>query len=107
VIVDYSFYLLNGETAKLSPPKSMQFGKANKRLVDMLARANPHYGPLHLYKVDISDGFYRIQLLTSGVLKLGVCLLRFAVRPSGVSVGPAYGLDRIPTVLLLLHQNCL
>jgi hypothetical protein len=52
----------------------MQFGKANERLMDVLARANPKFGPCYMYKVDISDGFYRVPLSTTGSLKLGVCL---------------------------------
>jgi hypothetical protein len=44
VTVDYSFYGLNGETIKLVPRESMQFGKANKRLMMILLWANPQFG---------------------------------------------------------------
>jgi hypothetical protein len=81
VIVDYSFYGLNGETIKLAPRDSMQFGKANERLMTKLLHANPRFGSCHMYKIDIGDGFYRIPLSTSGVPKLGVCLPPFPGLP--------------------------
>ena len=74
VIVDYSFYGLNAETVPLSSPKSMQFGRTTKRLQQMVASANPRYGPVYMYKIDISDGFYRVPVTTSGAIKLGVVL---------------------------------
>jgi hypothetical protein len=74
VIVDYSFFGLNDETLKLSDPRSMQFGKAQERMLQARMRAHPKFGPVWAYKVDISDGFYRIPVATSGVLKLGVLM---------------------------------
>jgi hypothetical protein len=38
-----------------------------------------------MYKVDISNGFYRVPLSTSGVLKLGVCLPEFPGLPKLVA----------------------
>jgi hypothetical protein len=81
IIVDYSFYGVNADTVKLAPIESMQFGKANERLWQTIMTANPQFGPLHMYKIDISDGFYRVQLSTSGVPKLGVCLPPFPGMP--------------------------
>ena len=43
--------------------------------------AHPRFGPVHMYKLDISDGFYRVHLTNSGVLKLGVCLPPFPGQP--------------------------
>jgi hypothetical protein len=57
----------------------MQFGKANERLQSHLVKANPKY------KVDISDGFYRVPLNTLGVPKLGVCLPKFPGLPELVA----------------------
>jgi hypothetical protein len=79
IIVDYSFYGINADTVKLAPSDSMQFGKANERLWKIMMEANPKFGPLFMYKIDISDGFYRVPLSTSGVPKLGVCLPRLMV----------------------------
>jgi hypothetical protein len=70
IIVYYSFYGVNADTVKLTPAESMQFGKANERLWQTIMSANPKFGPLHMYKIDISDGFYRVPLSTSGVPKL-------------------------------------
>ena len=46
-----------------------------------ILHAHPRFGPVHMYKLDISDGFYRVHLATSGVLKLGVCLPPFPGQP--------------------------
>jgi hypothetical protein len=81
VIVDYSFYSVNADTVKLAPEDAMQFGKAIERLVQAAVQANPKFAPLLNYKVDISDGFYRIPLTTSGLKKLGVLLPSFPGMP--------------------------
>jgi hypothetical protein len=81
VIVDYSFYFVNADTLKLAPEEAMQFGKALERLLQEAVRANPKFGHTRHYKVDISDGFYRIPLSTSGVKKLGVLLPNFPGLP--------------------------
>ena len=81
IIVDYSFYGINGDTVPLAPIEAMQFGKANERLWSKILHAHPRFGPVHMYKLDISDGFYRVHLTTSGVLKLGVCLPPFPGQP--------------------------
>ena len=81
IIVDYSFFGINEDTIKLAPRRSMQFGKANERLWKEIVEANPAFGPLRMHKVDISDGFYRVPLSTSGILKLGVCLPPFDGMP--------------------------
>jgi hypothetical protein len=74
VIVDYSFYGVNDDTLKLGPADAMQFGKVIKRLLDAAVRANPKFGPLRQYKVDISDCFYWITLSTSQASRNSGCL---------------------------------
>ena len=74
IIVDYSFWDINDETLKLSPERAMQFGTAPLRIAQDLTRANPKYGPVHMLKNDMSDGFYRIGITSSGSLKLAVIL---------------------------------
>ncbi len=81
IIVDYTFYGLNGDTIKISTSDSMQFGKANEQLLQRLVHSNPKFGPCSMYKLDIADGFYRVPLTTSGVLKLGVVLPKFPGQP--------------------------
>jgi hypothetical protein len=85
VIVDYSFYGVNKDTLKLGPEEAIQFGKAVERLLKAGVRANPKFEPLLQYKLDISDGFYRIALSTSGSQRLGVLLLNFPGLPSLVA----------------------
>jgi hypothetical protein len=81
IIVDYSLYDINKDTLKMAPEQSMQFGKAIERLMQSLTRANPKFGDNRLYKVDISDGFYRVPLALSSILKLGVALPTFPGMP--------------------------
>ena len=74
LIVDYSFSGVNADTLPLAPPEAMQFGRALQRVFTSIVRANPRYGPVHLSKIDIADGFYRVWLQLSDIPKLGVIL---------------------------------
>ncbi len=85
IIVDYSFYGINAETVKLSIAASMQFGRALDRIHQHVAFANPKFGDVSALKIDIGDGFYRIPVANSGVLKLGVLLPPIAGQPAMVA----------------------
>lgn len=74
LISDYSFWGLNEETQKLAPEGAMQFGTAPRRIAEDIMRSNPKFGPVYVMKNDMSDGFYRIRLTSSGSLKLAVIL---------------------------------
>ena len=71
-IVDYSFWGINEETLPLAALESMQFGSALDRILREILLADPSFGPVQLMKVDLSDGFYRINLNVSDIPKLGV-----------------------------------
>ena len=62
LIVDLSFYGVNDDTIRQAPPEAMQFGRALHRLLATIRHADPQYGPVHMIKVDIADGFYRVGL---------------------------------------------
>jgi hypothetical protein len=64
----------------LAPSESMQFGRTLQRLLQHLVEADPRYGPTHLIKIDISDGFYRVQLNPTDAPVLGVA---FPPAPDG------------------------
>ncbi|CAJ1947446.1 unnamed protein product [Cylindrotheca closterium] len=85
-IADHSFWGLNEKTMKLALEGAMQFGTAPLRIREALMKANPDYGPVYTYKNDMSGGFYRIQLSTTGALKLGVILPRFEGLPQLVAL---------------------
>jgi hypothetical protein len=86
VIVDYTFWKINQETLKLAAQESMQFGKAVERITRVVLHANKRFGPCHAYKGDMSDGFYRIGITTSGSLKLAVLLPAFPGLPPLVAI---------------------
>ncbi|NJN71149.1 MAG: hypothetical protein HC801_13350 [Nitrospira sp.] len=77
LIVDLSFYDINLDTISLAPKEAMQFGRTLERILYQIRHANPRFGPVYLSKVDLSDGFYRIQLNGSAIAKLAVALPRF------------------------------
>jgi hypothetical protein len=109
VIVDYSFYFVNQDTLKLGPAEAMQFGKAVERLLQAAVRADPKFGPLLQYKLDILDGFYRIALSTSGVQRLGVMLPGFPGLPPLVAfplVLPMGWTDSPPFFCLFTETIC-
>ena len=71
-IVDYSWWNVNQETLPLAPKEAMQFGHALDRLLREILLADPVHGPPEMMKVDIANGFYRIQLNVDDIPKLGV-----------------------------------
>ena len=71
-IVDYSFYGVNDETCRLAPEEAMRFGQAFQRLIEDIVNADPRFGPVHLCKIDMSDGFYRVWLRLEDIPRLGV-----------------------------------
>ena len=50
----------------------MQFGHALKGILRKIPLANPAHGPVQLNNMDLSDGFYYVDLNTNDVPKLGV-----------------------------------
>jgi hypothetical protein len=80
-IVDYSFSGINQETCPLAPAEAMQFGKALQRIIEDLVNADPRWGPVYLCKVDIADGFYRVDVRINDIPKLGVVLLSLPSEP--------------------------
>jgi hypothetical protein len=71
-ICDYSSFLVNDDTIELCPTESMQFGRSLLRILQKIARSDPRLGPVYLFKIDISDGFYRIAIRSEDVPKLSV-----------------------------------
>ena len=62
LIVDLSYSRVNQECLPVAPSEAMQFGRTLQRLLQRLLAADPVLGPVFLSKIDIADGFYRIQL---------------------------------------------
>lgn len=71
-ICDYSWWGINADTLPLAALDAMQFGHALDRILREILLADPTLGPVHLIKLDISDGFYRIGLSIPDIPKLGV-----------------------------------
>lgn len=77
LIVDYSFYGLNQETLRLTPAEAMQFGRALERILYYIRYSNPRFGNVYLGKVDLADGFYRLGLSDSSIMKLAVAFPKY------------------------------
>ena len=71
-ICDYSWWDVNADTLPLATMEAMQFGHALDRILREILLADPSLGPVHLIKLDISDGFYRIAVNIDDIPKLGV-----------------------------------
>jgi hypothetical protein len=82
-IMDYSFTGVNMQSLPLSPTMAMQFGHALPRLLQHIAYADPAYGPPLLLKLDLADGYYRVQLTPEAALELAVVL-------PGPTIGTSY-----------------
>jgi len=73
LIIDYTWSGVNPATVRLAPD-SMQYGRALQRTLQRIYDADPKHGPVHMLKVDIADGFYRVWLSAADIPKLGVAL---------------------------------
>ena len=88
-IIDYTFSGVGPATLQVASPHAMQFGRAFQRVLERIVYANPRFGPVHLLKIDLSDGYYRVPLNARGALHLAVALPSSRRRP----------LLAVPTVL--------
>jgi hypothetical protein len=62
MISDYPFFEVNDDTTTFSPSGAMQFGRALKRILYSIERADPLLGLVFLSNIDIADGFYHIGI---------------------------------------------
>jgi hypothetical protein len=73
-IIDYTFSNINQHSVRLAPTRSMQFGTALQRILQRIAYADPRFGPVHMLKFDLSDGYYRVPLSPEAALELAVVI---------------------------------
>jgi hypothetical protein len=85
-IVDYSYSQVNADTLPVAPAEAMQFGQAFDRIIHKLHHANPAYGTPYMIKIDLSDGFYRLPLSTSTLLRLAVAFPNLPGEPLLVAI---------------------
>ncbi|VEU33676.1 unnamed protein product [Pseudo-nitzschia multistriata] len=72
MISDYSYFGVNKATVSEAPVEAMQFGRALKRLLQRIHRANDRFGPVYMSKIDLSDGFYRLWVKPEDTICLAV-----------------------------------
>ena len=101
IAIDYTWSGVNDATRRLAPD-SMQFGHALQRILQRMYDADPCPGPIYMMKVDIADGFYRVDLAPEDVPSLGVCFPPGARRQNSGCVlpSPSDELGGIPTTVL-------
>ncbi len=68
---------INESTIPHAPPEAMQFGGTLPRVCSQIRHANPKYGPVHLGKYDLKDGYYKMYLKALHCLRLAVVLPRY------------------------------
>ena len=122
-IADYSFYGVNRDTLPIAPDEAMQYGRALDRIIRQVVRADPKHGPVHLIKVDLADGFYRIGVTPHDIPKLAVVfpdanpladtalddrLVALPLRvPMGWTSSPPFFCAATETIADLANQNIL
>jgi hypothetical protein len=78
LLCDHSWYPVNEETLPHAPPESMQFGGTLPRVLRQIRHANPKYGPVHMCKHDVKDGYYRLYLNANDCPRLSIILPKYA-----------------------------
>jgi hypothetical protein len=86
LINDLTFYGINENTICLAPTDAMQFGRALERVLHKIQSADPRHGPVYLSKIDVADGFYRVDLETATAPTLAVILPHQAGEPPLVAI---------------------
>jgi hypothetical protein len=86
LLCDHSWYPVNEDTLPGAPPEAMQFGRALQRVLHAVRHADPAYGPVHMCKYDIKDGFYRMFLAASDCPRLAIILPRYEGEPQLVAI---------------------
>ena len=68
---------INADTLPLAAMESIQFGHALDRILQEVVLADPSMGPVQLLKVDLSDGFYHVNLNVDDIPKLDRCVFSY------------------------------
>ena len=71
-ICNYSWSVINQATLPLSPTDSMQFSHALNYYLREIILSDPALGLIYMLKLNISDGFDRVNLAPGDIPKLGV-----------------------------------
>ena len=85
-IVDYTFSGVNQVTQPNAPADAMQFGRTLDRLLRRILLADPAKGKVYLLKVDLADGYYRMQLDSQSSPKLAVVFPSLPGEPPLVAI---------------------
>jgi hypothetical protein len=72
-IMDYTYNDVNTNSLPLAPDL-LQFGHTLTRLMQRISYADPQHGPVHISKLDLADGYYRVKLSPEAALELAVVL---------------------------------
>jgi len=117
-IMDYTFTGVNQASLPLAPD-SMQIGHTLQRILQGLVYANTVFGPPHLSKFDLAEGYYRVHLSPEASLELGVvlpsvkggsaeCLVGIPLSlPMGWALSPPYFCAFTETAADLANQSIL
>ncbi len=116
-ICDYSRWGVNKDTLPLAVMEAMQLGWSLEQILLEILFANPSHGLVHMIKLDISDGFYQIDLNIDDIPKLGVVfptlpgdkpLIAFPlVLPIGWTDSPPKSCLLLRPLLILPMPDCL
>jgi hypothetical protein len=77
LLCNHSWNPVNNETLPHAPPDAIQFGGTLNRLLCNIRHANPAYGPVHLSKYDIKDGYYHMFLHADDCPRLAIIMPRY------------------------------
>ena len=85
-IVDYTYSGVNQVTQPNAPQDAMQFGRTLERVLRKILLADPAKGRVFLIKVDLADGYYRMQIDPHSSPKLAVVFPHLPGEPQLVAI---------------------
>lgn len=86
LVIDHSWFPINSATEPYPFPEVMQFGGTLTRLLYRVRHSDPRHGPVYMLKLDLADGFYRLQLKPSDAAKLSVILPTYPGEPQLIAI---------------------
>jgi len=86
LVVDHSWFLINELTKAYLYPEVMQFGGTLPRLLYRVRHSDPGYSIVYTIKLDLADGFYRLQLKPSDTAKLSAVLPSYPGEPQLIAI---------------------
>ena len=86
MVVDHTYNKLNNDSIPLMPIEIIHFDHVLKNINMNILLAYLAFRPVKILKVDLSDSFYRVHLVSGDAPKFGLAFLRLSSQEEFVAI---------------------